>query len=52
MRKTILTILITMFVTGNVIATICFRACKKRVDITDFWHWKIDDDDWEDLIKL
>lgn len=50
MKKIILAILATMTITGNVVATLCFRACKKRVDITDFWHWKIVDSDWEHII--
>lgn len=52
MKKIISAILITMVITGTVISTICFRACKKRIDITDFRHWKIVDDDWKYIIEI
>ena len=52
MKQIILTILSITFVVGNIVATICFRACRKRVDITDFKHWKVVDDDWEHIIEL
>ena len=41
-----------LFVVVNVTATICFYVCKKRVNITDPFHWKIVDDDWEHIIDL
>ena len=35
MKKYLITILAIAFVVGNIIATICFKACGKRIDITD-----------------
>ena len=52
MKKYLVTILATAFVVGNVVATICFKACGKRVNITDPKHWKVVDDDWKHIISL
>lgn len=52
MKKYLVTILATAFVVGNVVATMCFKACGKRVDITDMKHWKVVDDDWNRIIDL
>ena len=52
MKKYLITILATAFVVGNIIATICFKACGKRIDITDLKNWKVVDDDWDHIIGL
>ena len=52
MKKILVTLLLTTFVVGNVVSTLCFRACKKRIEITDFRHPKIVDSDWEYIIQL
>lgn len=52
MKKYLITILVTVFVVGNIIATICFKSCGKRVDITDYKNWKVVDDDWEHIIEI
>ena len=54
--KQLIIILLTIITTAMTIATICFRACKKRIDITSgFWNfksWKVVDSEWEKLIDL
>lgn len=45
-------IIFAILTTGLVVSTICFRACKKRVDITNIFKPKVVDDDWEHIIEL
>ena len=52
MKKHLVTIVVTTFVVSNIVATLCFRACGKRIDVTDRKNWKIVDDEWRHIIDL